>query len=515
MMNRFFTLLFAASCLTAVGQVPDYLPTDGLVAWYPFNGNANDESGNANHGAVNGAVLTDDRFGATDAAYFFNDQSSISSMVNNAAQGDAAATLVGWGYLDLGNTDVSYMVGYGGDPEVDQEGQFFAQGEYGTSGIFATASGSSYDVISDVQCPLNEWFHIASVLSNSEVILYLNGEVIFEKTITQPDIGVSNGCWIGSSAYYGGGVDSFWQGSIDDIGIWNRAITEEEVSALYNATSPNAGCSDLDACNFDNEAVLDDGSCHFNCQFCHEGTVWSEELGGCVPDNPSDLNHDGCVDVNDFMGHLAAFGAGCDSNTQTSSWQCGDPLGYQGYDYETVQIEEQCWFAENLRAQNYRNGDAIPTDLSDSEWAGTAEGAKDYGPLGVSYNGFAVVDGRQLCPIQWHVSLDADWIEMETFLGMDSVDAFGWRGTNQGTTLKSTTGWSNDGNGTDAVGFSARPESHRQTSGSYIDELAIWWCLQADALISRNLNPSNEGVYRYQGQLQNDGLSVRCIKDAE
>jgi hypothetical protein len=35
-MNRFFTLLFAAFCLTAVGQVPDYVPLDGLVAWYPF-----------------------------------------------------------------------------------------------------------------------------------------------------------------------------------------------------------------------------------------------------------------------------------------------------------------------------------------------------------------------------------------------------------------------------------------------------------------------------------------------
>ena len=45
-MNRFFTLLLAASCLTAVGQVPDYVPTEGLVAWYPFSGSADDQSGN-------------------------------------------------------------------------------------------------------------------------------------------------------------------------------------------------------------------------------------------------------------------------------------------------------------------------------------------------------------------------------------------------------------------------------------------------------------------------------------
>ena len=53
-MNRFFTLLLAASCLTAVGEVPDYVPTDGLLAWYPFNQNANDESGSDLHALYSG-----------------------------------------------------------------------------------------------------------------------------------------------------------------------------------------------------------------------------------------------------------------------------------------------------------------------------------------------------------------------------------------------------------------------------------------------------------------------------
>ena len=44
-------------------QVPNYVPTDGLVGWWPFNGNANDESGNGNNGKVFGAVLATDRFG--------------------------------------------------------------------------------------------------------------------------------------------------------------------------------------------------------------------------------------------------------------------------------------------------------------------------------------------------------------------------------------------------------------------------------------------------------------------
>jgi hypothetical protein len=44
-------------------QVPSYVPSNGLVGYWPFNGNANDESGTGNNGTVNGAVLTTDRFG--------------------------------------------------------------------------------------------------------------------------------------------------------------------------------------------------------------------------------------------------------------------------------------------------------------------------------------------------------------------------------------------------------------------------------------------------------------------
>ena len=69
-MNRFFTLLLAASCLTAVGQVPDYVPTDGLVAWYPFNGDAADFSANGHHGTLDGAGSAPDRNGLLDQSLF-------------------------------------------------------------------------------------------------------------------------------------------------------------------------------------------------------------------------------------------------------------------------------------------------------------------------------------------------------------------------------------------------------------------------------------------------------------
>ncbi len=68
--------LFAFSFIQA--QIPDHVPTNGLVGWFPFNRNANDASGNGNNGIVTGATLTSDRFNIPNAAYSFN---GISDMI--------------------------------------------------------------------------------------------------------------------------------------------------------------------------------------------------------------------------------------------------------------------------------------------------------------------------------------------------------------------------------------------------------------------------------------------------
>ena len=64
-------LMSALGVLNAHSQLPSYVPTNGLVGYWPFNGNANDESGNGNNGTVNGATLTADRNGNLNKAYNF------------------------------------------------------------------------------------------------------------------------------------------------------------------------------------------------------------------------------------------------------------------------------------------------------------------------------------------------------------------------------------------------------------------------------------------------------------
>ena len=127
---------------------------------------------------------------------------------------------------------------------------------------------------------------------------------------------------------------------------------------------------------------------------------------------PSSRHFDGCVQLNDLLDLLSAYSL---CQTAEAAWSCGDSLEYQGYDYATVLIGEQCWFSENLQVRT-TNGDAIPSDLSVNEWAATTWGAttvygesssnlESYGHL---YNWFAVEDGRGLCPSGWHIPTDGD-----------------------------------------------------------------------------------------------------------
>jgi len=213
-------------------------------------------------------------------------------------------------------------------------------------------------------------------------------------------------------------------------------------------------------------------------------------------------------------------------------WSCGCPLTYQGHDYATVLIGDQCWFAENLRSENYENGDAIPSNLSDSEWQNTTLGAvavygedagcgnfspdidacdpaqslSEYGRL---YNWYAVDDARGLCPSGWHVPTDGEWTVMTDHLGGESV---------AGVQMKTDYGWYNGGNGTNSSGFSGLPGGYRYSNGSFLVAgfWGYWWSSSPSGSLawSRGLGYNIENVERgsYDFRL---GFSVRCVRDAE
>ena len=138
-----------------------------------------------------------------------------------------------------------------------------------------------------------------------------------------------------------------------------------------------------------------------------------------------------------------------------------------------------------------------------------------YGRL---YNGYAAIDERGLCPSGWHVPTDEDWMLLELELGMSASDAnaVGWRGTDEGTQLKSATGWLFGLNGTDDVGFSALPAGYLGFSADYYYDSGGWCSFMSSSFVDGNLwYREMEGgptINRYN-DTPRWGVSVRCIRN--
>ena len=201
--------------------------------------------------------------------------------------------------------------------------------------------------------------------------------------------------------------------------------------------------------------------------------------------------------------------------------------------YQTVRIGTQVWMKENLKVSKYRNGNSIPTGLTNSQWNSTTSGAfavynndqtnnSIYGKL---YNWYAVSDPRGLCPVGWHVPSDGEWKTLEITLGMSGTDAdlTGGRGTSQniGGKLKSTSSlWTAPNTGaTNESGFLGLPGGWREGSSGnylYVGSSGFWWPSSTYYSTTfawyRGLGSSNLNSYRDYINWQS-GFSVRCLKD--
>jgi uncharacterized protein (TIGR02145 family) len=268
-------LLLAFLSSVSAQTLPSYLPTDGLVGWWPFNGNANDESGNGNNGVISGAILTDDRMGGTLAALLFDGITSHVSVPHStslAVTGDITISIWKKGLQHTGNYETfvnkrsaagewnyslgaSHFFGPGGCAE--------EVGKYVTGR--RNAGGSQYELrFADhpVDTDLNVWTNVVLVVSSDTVRLYVNGVSkgfsCFGSVFSIPSVDVQAPLTFG---HCNCGLQETYNGVLDDIGIWNRALTNEEVMALYLGEPPTWGCTDETACNFNPEANMDDDSC--------------------------------------------------------------------------------------------------------------------------------------------------------------------------------------------------------------------------------------------------------------
>ena len=219
-MKSLFLTAVATLGLTAatLAQVPSYVPTNGLVGWWPFNGNANDESGNGNNGTVNGATLTADRFGNANKAYSFD------GVDDNLGLGN---------FFNFYNFSISIWT----NPGI-QNGHAVIIDNYHSSSnnwVFQAISNfqnNGYNFLNSNEILLSteQWNHILLMSDANTIKVYLNSNLV---SVTQFSINYNNppslflGFWQQANA-------RFWKGKLDDIGIWNRALTQQEIIALYN-----------------------------------------------------------------------------------------------------------------------------------------------------------------------------------------------------------------------------------------------------------------------------------------
>ncbi len=190
-----------------------------------------------------------------------------------------------------------------------------------------------------------------------------------------------------------------------------------------------------------------------------------------------DANGDGDLDVLDVVIEVNCILSDC----WTSEFS-GDCIDIDGNVYETVQIGDQLWMAENLKVTHYNNGDEIsyPSSEDFGSYDGGQYGVYDnvstnadvYGNL---YN-WAVMDGsRGICPEGFHVPFDEEFMELEMFLGMSEEEANseGWRETDEGSKLAGNSDLWLDGNLKQnpefgISGFNALPAGYRGTNlGNY------------------------------------------------
>ena len=294
--------------------------------------------------------------------------------------------------------------------------------------------------------------------------------------------------------------------------------------AAAQESNPLNGCTDVAACNYNPNATLDDGSCLscaiaatfvalgpfgmlvsqsasgmevetstsmavFNwviCWICWVFTVHVGDCGGActLPNASSTCVNDVCVIAacdDGFADYNGLDADGCEGEV-LPSWSCGENVAFDNHTYTTVEINGQCWFAENLRSTSYANGEAIPSSLDDAGWSTTSNGARAtfgegasvcYGPApsgdacnetfslasyGRLYNWHAVNDIRGLCPTGWHIPSDEDWTTLIDALGGSLV---------AGSVLKSSEEWFNNGVGLALNGFEAFPGGQRMNAGNF------------------------------------------------
>ncbi|MGB2273962.1 MAG: FISUMP domain-containing protein [Flavicella sp.] len=569
-------------------DLPSYIPTDGLVAYYPFNGNANDESGNAYHGVVNGATVSTDRFGNLSKSFFFKGESNITipdspglnifpltislwyklngllgssgnviskyqpaswngfqilydyfDIVSNNRDTDAdsipdhvdidykpsANDADGDGIIDIADVDQTGGLDQNNDGVDDAFFTNFEKDGYGLAPWYVKDYNNRligyYGEDSFLQSNVTDdsWYHYVFVVNQNEGKIYVDSKLIDVHNWTGSSGASTNNNEIKIGGHYEISSESGFYGDIDDVGIWNRALTEQEIQNLYTSSTGDIILNGVVSAENNQIRNVADPT---HTQDAVTLGLLLEKISSLQDqidfimnkDNQTDNDGDGYTEVegdcNDTEASIRplvfevadGIDNNCDGNID-EGYNYTPVIDIDGNSYNYAAYGDQVWTVKSAEMVTYRDGTTIPQVTDTTEWANLTTGAwcyYDNDPnKGKLYNWYAVAGihdndentpNKEFAPEGWHVPTDAEWRELENYL---IANGYNYDGTTSGNkiakSLASTTEWtSSTGIGTvgnnqslnNSSGFNATPDGYiafDESSESFYSygEVSIFW----------------------------------------
>jgi hypothetical protein len=212
----------------------------GLIAHWPFNGNGSDISGNSRTATVNNMVTTTDRFGNSASAYQFNGFSSYATVADHSALrlSNTDFTLNAWVKLNSYNLSYGSIIFSKHIVGVDNGWGWSVSG-YSSNPLgvnFFGPGGGSVNAWGAASISLNSWHMLTTVYNDStrRLSFYIDGVLDNTNTIQRPNGTITTALHIGKDSALS---DYFLHGSLDDLRIYSRAISSDEIQQLYNSSN--------------------------------------------------------------------------------------------------------------------------------------------------------------------------------------------------------------------------------------------------------------------------------------
>jgi hypothetical protein len=235
--TNLYGLVTSSNAVLTVNPGPPILFTNGLVAYYPFNGNADDASENGMGGVVHGATLTADRFGIPNSAYSFNGTSAYIETINLLPDMQSASASC-WINIAAPPTSDRYVFM---DGDSSPGSDFYLN--YGSDTNVTLMTKDNIFVKAHLLTFTNRWFHVAAVADSNTHLLKMWIDGLLVATSSAPgniNVGYHSQFFIGCRSVY---HDYCFSGAIDDVRVYNRALSDSEVQELYqyeSASPPGA-----------------------------------------------------------------------------------------------------------------------------------------------------------------------------------------------------------------------------------------------------------------------------------